>query len=87
MNSIEFPEDSESSDEDYDPGKCPEEVVSEVESDGDPEDPVLAEEDLPNRGKKRRKPMIKRKKKSKTVKTDADNGGDYNIFILLKEGK
>lgn len=68
MNAEEFPEDSDSSDEDYVPGSKPEEVVSEVDSDGDPEDPLSETEDLGTRNQKRRKKTGKsRRKKTKTT--------------------
>lgn len=63
MNIENLLEDSDSSDEDYIPAE--KEDVSEVESDGDPEEPLSDSEDSKNKGKKRRK--TKRKKKIKDV--------------------
>lgn len=78
MNIEEFPEESDSSDEDYVPGAKPEDQVSEVESDGDPEEPLSdAEHDAKTnsrRGKKRRKRGDRAKKKSKSIEDD-ENGG------------
>lgn len=63
-------EDSDSSDEDYIPGSKPEEVVSEVESDGDPEDD-LSDTEVKAGGKRtktakksRKKPLIHKEAES-----------------------
>lgn len=65
MNIADLPDDSDTSDEDYVPGSKPEEVVSEVESDGDPEDP-LSDSESANKGTKRRKRKHGTKKKMKS---------------------
>ncbi|VEN57162.1 unnamed protein product [Callosobruchus maculatus] len=66
MNAEDLPDDSDSSDEDYVPDEK-QEAVSEVESDGDPEDILSDSEDL-KKGTKRRK-KYKTKKKG-TVKNE-----------------
>lgn len=68
MNIDDLPEDSDSSDEDYVPGAKPEEQVSEVESDGDPEDPLSdTENGTPSsKGKKRKKQTKSARKRNKT---------------------
>lgn len=66
MNNLEYPDESDSSDEDYVPEKAPAEVVSEVESEGDDEDPLSDKEDLGIRtNTKRKKKGAKSRKKSK----------------------
>lgn len=65
MNIADLPDDSDTSDEDYVPGEKPEEVVSEVDSDGDPEDPLSDTEDFGKRNKKRKKKSLKARKKQK----------------------
>lgn len=72
MNIADLPEDSDTSDEDYVPGGKPEEVVSEVDSDGDPEDPLSESEESVKAPKKRRKKTTKSRKK---VKNEATSGG------------
>lgn len=74
MNIADLPDDSDTSDEDYVPGGKPEEVVSEVESDGDPEEPLSDTDDLDTRTKKRKKKTGKSKKKQKT---DLNISGTY----------
>lgn len=73
-----LPEDSDSSDEDYIPGAKPEDQVSEVESDGDPEDPLSDAEDGSKtngkKGKKRRKQTNKGRKRSRAVEEPAEEG-------------
>lgn len=73
MNVEEFPEDSDTSDEEYIPGAKPEEVVSEVDSDGEPEDPLSDSEASPK--KKRRK--TKKGARSKKLKKESTNSGEY----------
>lgn len=68
MDQNEFPEDSDTSDEDYNPEKKPEEVVSEIDSDGDPED-VLSDCENETNGK-RKKNTTKIRKKNKKLKDD-----------------
>lgn len=82
MNIADLPEDSDTSDEDYVPGEKPEEVVSEVESDGDPEDPLSDTEDLGKRTKKRKKKGVKSRKKQKV---DLNISGAYlfNSHLIL----
>ncbi|XP_044755240.1 craniofacial development protein 1 [Coccinella septempunctata] len=75
MNVDEFPEDSDTSDEDYIPTAKPEEVVSEVDSDGDPEDPLSDSEGSPK--KKRRK--TNKTSKSKKLRKEAPNPDDEEI--------
>ncbi|XP_045462649.1 craniofacial development protein 1 [Harmonia axyridis] len=75
MNVEEFPEDSDTSDEEYIPGAKPEEVVSEVDSDGEPEDPLSDSEASPK--KKRRK--TKKGARSKKLKKESTNSGDEEI--------
>ncbi|XP_022908907.1 craniofacial development protein 1 [Onthophagus taurus] len=65
MNKVEYPEDSDTSDEDFDPGKTANEAVSEVDSDGDSEDPLSDKEDPGTRGIKRKKRPTKSRKKPK----------------------
>lgn len=62
MDKVNFPEDSDSSDEDYVP-TGPAEVPSEVDSDGDPEDPLSESEDAGKRGTKRKRKTLKAEKK------------------------
>lgn len=65
MNSEELPQGSDSSDEDYVP-ESKQEVLSEVDSDGDSEDPLSDCEDQPrNKRTKRIKKGKQVKKKSK----------------------
>lgn len=67
MNIEDLPDESDSSDEDYVPGVKPDEQVSEVESDGDPEDPLSdAENTAKTKGKKRRKQPNQGRKKSRS---------------------
>lgn len=79
MNVHELAEDSETSDEDYIPGAKPEEVVSEVDSDGDSEEPLSDSEDTPKK-KRRRIKILPRSKKLKTVSQDL---GVYYIYVVL----
>jgi hypothetical protein len=65
MDISELPEDSDTSDEDYLPEKKPEEVVSEVDSDGDPEDDLVGNEDAVEKPRKRTKQAVKSRKKQK----------------------
>jgi hypothetical protein len=65
MDISELPEDSDTSDEDYLPEKKPEEVVSEVDSDGDPEDDLVGNEDAVEKPRKRTKHAVKSRKKQK----------------------
>ncbi|CAH2002761.1 unnamed protein product [Acanthoscelides obtectus] len=65
MNTEDFPDESDSSDEDYIPDEK-QEVVSEVESDGDPEDNFSDPEDLKKNTKGRKKGKTKKKE---TVKS------------------
>lgn len=82
MNSVEYPEDSDSSDEDYVPENAPKEVVSEVESDGDAEDPLSDKEDLGTRGStKRRKKGSKAKKK---LKKEIKTGGKDRLILWME---
>lgn len=71
MNIDDLPDESDSSDEDYVPGAKPEDQVSEVESDGDPEDPLSDTENTTktngSKGKKRRKRTNQAKKRSKVT--------------------
>lgn len=61
MNIEDLPEDSDTSDDDYVPaGK---EDVSEIESDGDPEEPLSDSEESKSRNKRTKKAGSKRKKK------------------------
>ena len=64
---------------DYEVGKSPKELVFEVECDGNLKDLVLEQESLKNRGKKRRKSMIERKKKSKNM----DNADVEDVFGIV----
>nr|CAH7731172.1 unnamed protein product [Callosobruchus chinensis] len=60
MNAEDLPDDSDSSDEDYVPDEK-QEAVSEVESDGDPEDILSDSEDLKKKTKRRKKCKAKKK--------------------------
>lgn len=67
MNIEDLPDESDSSDEDYVPVVKPDEQVSEVDSDGDPEDPLSdAENTTKIKGKKRRKQSNHGRKKSRS---------------------
>ncbi|KAK4876951.1 hypothetical protein RN001_009457 [Aquatica leii] len=66
MNIADFPDDSETSDEDYTPDKSNAELPSEEESDGDCEDILPETEELGKRGSKRKKRVLKSKKKLKS---------------------
>nr|XP_023026671.1 craniofacial development protein 1 [Leptinotarsa decemlineata] len=55
MNNADFNDESDSSDEDYIPQGKLEEVLSEVDSDGDPEDPISESEESTSRNRKRKK--------------------------------
>lgn len=84
MNIEELPDESDSSDEDYVPGAKPEEQVSEVESDGDPEDPLSDAEDTSkatnsSKGKKRRKRSNQARKKTKTT---TENTEESMLFVM-----
>lgn len=61
----DLPDESDSSDEDFDPG-IKEDDVSEVDSDGEPEEPLSGDEESNTRSKikKRKKGMPKKKKDS-----------------------
>nr|CAI5819964.1 unnamed protein product [Callosobruchus analis] len=72
MNAEDLPDDSDSSDEDYVPDEK-QEAVSEVESDGDPEDNLSDSEDLKKR--KNRRKRCKTKKKE-AVKNETFGSGD-----------
>lgn len=61
MNKIEFPEDSDSSDDDYVPVTS-NEVLSEVESDGEPEEPLSDSENPNHKQSKRRKTKSRKRK-------------------------
>ncbi|GJQ76960.1 putative craniofacial development protein [Trypoxylus dichotomus] len=76
MNSLEYPDDSDSSDEDYIPESVPADVVSEVDSEGDVEDPLSDKEELGARScSKRKKKTLKSRKK---LKKEGVNGKDSN---------
>lgn len=79
MNVEDLPDETDSSDEEYVPGGKPEEQVSEVESDGDPEDPLSdPEEDngktVSSKGKKRRKRTNQPKKRSRNSQESVEKG-------------
>ncbi|CAH0546959.1 unnamed protein product [Brassicogethes aeneus] len=65
MNIADLQDDSDTSDEDYVPGEKAEEVPSEVDSDGEPEDQLSDPENVETRGLKRKRKIKKTKKKSK----------------------
>lgn len=67
----DLPDESDTSDEDYDPG-LKEDEVSEVESDGDPEEPFSDNEESKSRSKKRRK--VKTKAKKNSIEKSNENG-------------
>ncbi|KAF5306428.1 hypothetical protein FQR65_LT07340 [Abscondita terminalis] len=75
MNTADFPDDSETSDEDYTPDKGNAELPSEEESDGDFEDPLLESEEPGKRANKRKKQGSKSKKKIKSneIESPKDN--------------
>lgn len=80
MNIEDLADESDSSDEDYVPGAKPEEQVSEVESDGDPEDPLSDAEDGDgkkngNKGKKRRKRSNQIRKRTKAAEESISEAG------------
>lgn len=79
MNIADLPDDSDTSDEDYIPGGKPEEAVSEVESDGDPEDPLSDTEDIGKRTTKRKKKTAKSRKKIKNY----SNVSGTCLYILI----
>lgn len=62
-----YPDSSDSSDEDYVPDSKIEDAVSEVESDGDPEDQVSGSDSETKKNKKRTK---KPKKKAKVLRKE-----------------
>lgn len=71
MNIADFPDDSETSDEDYAPDNGNAELPSEEESDGDYEEALPeAQESLRTRGSKRKKTNSRSKKKVKSADTD-----------------
>lgn len=82
MNIQDLPDESDTSDEDYDPG-LKEDVVSEVESDGDPEEPLSDNEETTFKSKKRRKGKRKAKKSSK-AKLNERGKFFHSIQCLLK---
>lgn len=59
----ELPDVSDSSDEDYDPG-IKEEEVSEIESDGDEEEPLSGSEETKSKTKRTKKGKTKAKKRA-----------------------
>lgn len=66
MNADEFPEDSDSSDEDYVPESKVEEPPSEEDSEGDQEDVLSgSDSESKSKGKKRSKTDKRKKKKAK----------------------
>lgn len=70
MNIAEFSDGSDTSDDDYVPD-TKQDLPSEVESDGDPEDDAPSDSENANsKGKKRKKPTQRGKKKLKTVAED-----------------
>ncbi|KAF5303994.1 hypothetical protein FQA39_LY01779 [Lamprigera yunnana] len=72
MNIDDFPDDSETSDEDYTPEKTVA-LPSEEESDGEVEDHLPEADDVGNRGSKRKKHVAKSKKK---IKPDLEEAKD-----------
>lgn len=78
MNNLEFPEESDSSDEDYVP-VVPNEVLSEVESDGDPEEGLS---DSENGNAKKVKKKGKSRKRKKEIVADEGNLLIITIHIL-----
>lgn len=75
MNTEEYLEDSDSSDDDYVPDSKVEDAVSEVESDGDPEDQLSGSDDESTKGRKRTKRVKKAKKKSKVIEEKGEFWG------------
>lgn len=73
MNNVDLPDDSDSSDEDYVPAGS-NEVLSEVDSDGDPEDPISDSEKV-DVGKRRKKKSKPNKRKA----SDLEEGMNINI--------
>ncbi|KAJ8919668.1 hypothetical protein NQ315_006196 [Exocentrus adspersus] len=73
MNVQDFADDSDTSDEDYVPSEKPDDLPSEVDSDGEPEEPVLESEEAGRKGKKRKKQASKVKKKLKDNSQEATN--------------
>lgn len=78
MNIEDLAEDSDTSDEDYVPGGKQEDVPSEVDSDGDSEDPLSDAEDVGKRGVKRKKKGAKSRKKQKN---ESQQSGELS-FVL-----
>ncbi|KRT78714.1 hypothetical protein AMK59_8772 [Oryctes borbonicus] len=76
MDSVEYPDDSDSSDEDYIPESAPGVVVSEAESEGDVEDPLSDKEELGTRSTSKRKK--KTSKSRKKLKKDVTDDKEFN---------
>lgn len=75
----DLPDESDSSDEDYDPGIKVDEV-SEVESDGEPEEPLSdCEQNKKSKSKKRKKGKLKAKKDTK-IKLN-ENGKFLSLLL------
>ncbi|KAL3284816.1 hypothetical protein HHI36_018955 [Cryptolaemus montrouzieri] len=68
MDINEYADDSDTSDEDYIPGNKPEEVVSEVDSDGDVEEPLSDTEFSP----KKKRGRTKKGSRAKKLRTESD---------------
>lgn len=83
MNTVEYPEDSDSSDEDYIPENTSAEVVSEVDSEGVDEDPLSDKEDLGARNSSKRKKKTSKSRK-KLKKGTGNDKGSKNIFLQEK---
>lgn len=77
---MEYPDESDSSDEDYLPANVPGEVVSEAESEGIDEDPLSDKEDLGERSMKRKKTNLKSRKKLK--KKTENKEGRYITYVV-----
>lgn len=80
---------SDSSDEDYVPDGKAEEAVSEIESDGDPEEPVSGSEELNYKCRKRTKTVSKPDKKAKVErdKSKTDEEKSHKLEITEEQKK
>ncbi|KAG5893869.1 hypothetical protein JTB14_005326 [Gonioctena quinquepunctata] len=84
MNDFPQDQDSDTSDEDYVPGGKQEDIPSEIDSDGDPEEPLSDSEETTSRSRKRQKP---RKKKRKVSLRNEESGRKENKVDAVEEEK
>lgn len=81
MNIEDLPDDSDTSDDDYIPN-TKEDIPSEVDSDGEPEELLSDSENSEKRGQKRKKKSSKIKKKPKNSSQQAGNSRYYYLIFI-----